>query len=1124
MAARPPKASPASAVATAAAAAPATTPATAAVPAAATASVSTSATMIVPVAAAPATTETMDATEFINAKWKAAQKLRNTIHKELEKIYRLSLTADEPMANFEAVEELMKKFRLFCLEIIMADIRAANQKGVEDALWQIHCLVTKAYRKVTGSLQGLGLAVLKRKVEKLYVAYITTSQSFYRTYLQRFCGSYKMKELERVARLVKFEQPAVNQVPVNAADPEVEALITISFHKTLIYLGDLSRYRTLVRSRDRSFNSALTYYALANEIIPESGYGYHQSGVIYAEAHNHLEIVYHMLRAIACDQPHPLAATNLEREFRDLRELKAGGARGSQEAMVSWFVKLHAFYFNGQEFTERKELEDEVDHRFAMALKAGGESNIDMVLLKMILINITAYVVGMDKIRVEWTDAKSRSCQFTLLVNIRTIHTVSRLLQQEIQDLVQQKSSTAVARAAVTSTQGETQSKFTSPFHRALPLLRVYMTWLLFYSSDLVAFQPHLEPQFGAMGRSIAKTLTLLLELLSDSADFGTTVTWLFPEDEETSGIKCLNGPDLYSGCQLRFDALKQELKSRPEDLNAKDLTADNAAYTRAFDVALCAIRLAQNSPFPLTMPNGSKTFVYMENGKPSQEHPGIITTKQPVSVDPDLATSKPTAVTVEAPIAPCVPVVPNIPVSAETRAASESEDFSDDREFYEPGWEKVRTAVSGPATGGVTQESQLDPPSDFPLDNQLLDMVNPFLAPPSPDRVDPSHVDTSYGMGSVTAGDVFGPAASTSPAPGSATSKVIPTLPWEFFYPAEHTGTGPRNTATIRSAASGWGSRPGSSGNKGNNVIGNSIGIRGLEKLDDPFSSRSESLTKSSRLGASTMTHSAAFPTTQDWTSQAGLDSKARGNQQLQADNIRGMWPEAGINTSHNSTWGTGPWQQQAPLPVANDRPALNPPFPSSMAFSGVGSSLPLVNSPWGLPTHAPGPMFQGQSQGSGTGFTGTGFSSSGIPQPGIRPLAQIPIYPTPQAVYSPGGGLNHATQPQAGISFPLGLARGNLNSHAFGPNPAATGQKYTQSATELEAAAAWEEHDAKQVRMNAWLDGYEPYPVTVASLAKQGLVENQAPANTESAIRKAPFMVGYISRNDGRPKFQDA
>ncbi|KAK0710963.1 hypothetical protein B0H67DRAFT_270148 [Lasiosphaeris hirsuta] len=962
MAARAPKASPVSAVATATATAPATTPATAAVPTTVTPSVSASATMIVPAAAVPATTKTMDTTEFINVKWKAAQKLRNTIHKELEKISRLSLTADEPMANFEAVEELMKKFRLFCLEIIMSDIRAANQKGVEDALWQIHCLVTKAYRKVTGSLQGSGLAVLKRKVEKLYIAYITTSQSFYRAYLQRFCGSYKMKELERVARLVKFEQPALNQVPVNAADPEVEALITISFHKTLIYLGDLSRYRTLIRSRDRSFNSALTYYALANEIIPESGYGYHQSGVIYAEAHNHLEIVYHMLRAIACDQPHPLAATNLEREFRDLRELKAGGAKGSQEAMVSWFVKLHAFYFQGQEFTERKELEDEVDHRFAMALKAGSESTVDPVLLKIILINITAYVVGMDKIRVEWTDAKSRSCQFTLLVNIRTIHTVSRLLQQETQDLVQQKSSTAVARDAASSAEGRIQSKFTPTFHRALPLLRVYMTWLLFYSSDLVAFQPHLEPQFGTMGRSLAKTLTLLLELLSDSADFGNTVTWLFPEDEETSGIKCLNGPDLYSGCQLRFDALKQELKPRAEDISDKDLTADNAAYTRAFDVALCAIRLAQNSSFPITMPNGSKTFVYMENGKPSQEHPGILTTEQPVSVNPDVAASKLATMTV------AEPIVPNISVPAMTRAASESEDFSDDREFYEPRREKVRTAVSGPTTGGITQAPpQPEPPSDFPLDNQLLDMVNPFLAPPSPDRVDPSHIDTSYGMGSVTAGDVFGLAASTSPAPGSATSKSYRNLPWEFFYPAEHTGTGPRNTATIRSAASGWDSRPGSSGNKGSNTIGNNFGIRGLESLDDPFLSRSESLTKSSRLGVSTMTHSAAFPTTQDWTSQAGLDSKARGNQQLQADNIRGMWPEVGTSTSNNSTWGIGPWQQHAPLPTANDRPAPNPPFPSSMAFSGIGSSLPPVNSPWGLPMNAPGQMLQGQSQGSG-------------------------------------------------------------------------------------------------------------------------------------------------------------
>lgn len=353
-----------------------------------------------------------------------AQKCRRIIHKELERVQNTGQDGDAAMRCFAEVEELLKKYmapaplqqapdanwwyryRLLCLQIIMVDIRAAKERNVEDILWQTHVLVTKTYRKVIGNLQGPGSVVVKRKIEKLYLTYLTTSQSFYRTYVQRFCGSYKVKELERVARVVKFDElPADMQAPVQVVDPEVEELVNLSFHQTLIYLGDLSRYRTLLRPKDRSFDAALTYYALASELMPESGSGYHQTGVIYAEAHNHLEIVYNMYRAIACKWPHPLGKVNLEREFRDLRQQKTGGARSPLEAMVSWFVKLHAFYYQGEEFTGSKEMEDEVDNRLATALKTANGPGIDGILLKMVLINIVAYIVAKDKVQ-----GKTRSC------------------------------------------------------------------------------------------------------------------------------------------------------------------------------------------------------------------------------------------------------------------------------------------------------------------------------------------------------------------------------------------------------------------------------------------------------------------------------------------------------------------------------------------------------------------------------------------------------------------------------------------------------------------------------------------------------------------------------------------
>jgi hypothetical protein len=275
-------------------------------------------------------------------------------------------------------------------------MRAADNKNAEDVLWQTHTMVTKAYRKVLARLQANEHVVVKRKLEKLYSTYLKTAQYFYRGYLQRVCARYDMKDLKRLARQANLEEMAVpDKDKVDPAAAQLEDIVRGSCHKTLIYLGDLARYRTLLRTKDRKWEGALAYYLLANDLIPESGYGHHQCGVIYVETEDHLEVVYHLYRALACALPHPNASTNLDREFRDLLKRKS---ITTKHALVTWFVKLHAFYSQGKEFTEHKELEREVDHRLAVAMKTGTGYGSDTDLLKIVLINITAYVTAQDKI------------------------------------------------------------------------------------------------------------------------------------------------------------------------------------------------------------------------------------------------------------------------------------------------------------------------------------------------------------------------------------------------------------------------------------------------------------------------------------------------------------------------------------------------------------------------------------------------------------------------------------------------------------------------------------------------------------------------------------------------------
>lgn len=286
-------------------------------------------------------------------------------------------------------------YRLACIETIWLDLRAANEKGAEDVLWSTHTLVTKTYRKVLGR-QGNDHVVLKRKLEKLYSNYLKTAQYFYRGYLQRVCARYDTPDLKRIAQRAELEaMPLPEKDKVDTAAAQLDTIVKQSCHKTLIYLGDLARYRTLLRTKDPKWEGALSYYLLANELIPESGYGHHQCGVICVENEDHLQVVYYLYRALACALPHPNASSNLEREFRDLQKRKD---ITTKHALVTWFVKLHAFYSQGKEFPERKELESEVDHRLGLAMKTGTGYGSDLDMLKMVLINITAYAAAQDKI------------------------------------------------------------------------------------------------------------------------------------------------------------------------------------------------------------------------------------------------------------------------------------------------------------------------------------------------------------------------------------------------------------------------------------------------------------------------------------------------------------------------------------------------------------------------------------------------------------------------------------------------------------------------------------------------------------------------------------------------------
>jgi len=233
---------------------------------------------------------------------------------------------------------------------------------------------------------------------------------FYRGYIQRLASHFAdVPEILRVAHkfsldsryylvpllLIQLTFSAHSADAPVRASPHLQNLLVQSCHATLIRLGDLSRYReTELQQKERNWGPAKGYYDLATAVDPTSGASYNQLAVIARSDGDHLRAVYYLYRALAVENPTPLARDNLEKEFkkvlnRDMEKtlipIQDAGKPGS--GLQAWFVAFHANCDKGIDSKRRREQEREFLSQLAVDLK---ERPLDSTLSKFVLINIAA--------------------------------------------------------------------------------------------------------------------------------------------------------------------------------------------------------------------------------------------------------------------------------------------------------------------------------------------------------------------------------------------------------------------------------------------------------------------------------------------------------------------------------------------------------------------------------------------------------------------------------------------------------------------------------------------------------------------------------------------------------------
>jgi hypothetical protein len=316
------------------------------------------------------------------------------------------------------------------------------------------------------------------------------------------------------------------------------------------------------------------------------------------------------------------------------------------------------------------------------------------------------------------------SYYFILALNIRMMTMLLRVLRPELED---HSSGDDLPADTDITMQAPHREKVTVVARRVLPALRQCAVWLVSLAEIIVGTKgvAPVAIHAKAMWKLYADVLTQLARV--HPVESLRPVNYLLEEDETTIGFKPLRDTNLPTECDLYVDDAGDD-KPHIEDLKMKRNHPNEEMLARVRDILLCALILHQNPKIPLSFDPGMAAFIFEEEGLPLTAGSSPIQAQEPI---------------------------PSIESSMQSRGG-----------FTVP--ETINKSTSpGPA--------EFVAASDNSFDDYMHHMVN-SLVEPSGSRQNTGN-ETSYGMHTRTANDIFGSMDSASEKHQSP-PKMLASLP----------------------------------------------------------------------------------------------------------------------------------------------------------------------------------------------------------------------------------------------------------------------------------------------------------------------------------------------------------
>ncbi|QDS77582.1 hypothetical protein FKW77_001625 [Venturia effusa] len=454
------------------------------------------------------------------------------------------------------IELAMAPFRDFSQDMIINQIIAARKEKLDNALWQVH---TKIHGRFRNALQKLASqkqqkTTIHRQTVDDYLRFLKATQKSYRTFLCSLNAAYPtLTKLRDIA--LKFNEAPMSASVATPADDipdELKNVVLDLVHETLLHLGDLSRWRfsmQLGKTGPMDWKNASGYYDLANEVLPNSGFGKHQQAVLALSAHNYFYGLSHLYDSLCSEIQHPEASQNLDLLVRkrlntswdDLVQKVWSPSGGKSIATLrAWFLKFHQECYQAGDFSQHDQMESEIMTQLSNAL----ETNADLrsTLTNMVKISIGGEFVALEKVNRHIEPEKNvKACLFLLHHNVNLFRELLRHLYDKLENQ---------SRESVSSNSQDFMSKVPPVAETTLQCIRIYTLWMVKTWSVLQNLVESGSPDHVIMAADIRDLWHIFADCLNaiyqqyplpDSKAIDA-VEYLLTEDENTLGFRALHG------------------------------------------------------------------------------------------------------------------------------------------------------------------------------------------------------------------------------------------------------------------------------------------------------------------------------------------------------------------------------------------------------------------------------------------------------------------------------------------------------------------------------------------------------------------------------------------------------